>query len=207
MSKIEISSGDGLVAVGCGVAMPVHVDYRYSDDRLPGVIVGVDALYEPSLRKYVLNRLNFVRAVPEIELTGTLLRTVPVHELLKLAAARARVKPINQGAFKSQLAGEFAPENPAALVAQGPSTETLTVVARHYRVAEVIGVKPALYLQGILNIPYPTVSNWISRAKNAGLFPTDVSIDADAQALKDRFPAEVDEGQKLYAELQKWGLP
>lgn len=193
------------MAVGCGVAMPARLDYQCRDDDFAALGVALEVRYEPLVMKYVLHGLTFVRDTPEVEVTGTVLRTVPVHELLKRAASKARVKPLLRGDFKPQEAGSFGPSDPQALVRQGPSNETLQAIARHYRVAEVIGLKPALYLQSFLEIPYPTVSNWISRSKSAGFFPTDASIATDTESLKLSYPEDYEEGQSLIFKTNGWG--
>ncbi len=193
------------MAVGCGVAMPARLEYQCRDDDFAALDVKLEVRYEPLVMKYVLHGLTFVRDTPDVEVTGTVLRTVPVHELLKRATSKARVKPLLPGDFKSQEAGSFGPSDPNSLVAQGPSDETLLSIARHYRVAEVIGLKPALYVQSFLGIPYPTVSNWISRAKTAGFFPTTASIAADAETLKMSSPEAYDEGQNLLLKNNDWG--
>jgi hypothetical protein len=185
--------------------MPARIDYEYRDDDLPALGVGLDIRYEPLVMRYVLHGLRFERDVHDMELTGTVLRTVTVHELLRSAASKARVKPLVEFAFEIQEAGSFVPNEPAKLVAQGPSEETLNAIARHYRVAEVIGIRPALYLQGILAIPYPTVSNWIARAKKAGHFPDSASLAADQEILKARFPDQFREGLELLKVTDDWG--
>ena len=197
---------DGLVAVGCGVAMPARISSVVRDSALPGVWVSLDVHFEPLVMRYVLHGMAIKRDDPAIEVTGTLLRTVPLHEFMRSATLKANVKPLDRGNFKICKAGEFVPTDIESLLQQGPSPQTLEIVARHYRVAEVVGLKPAVYIQDFLGIPYPTVSNWISRAKTAGFFPSEESLSDDRRKLEERYPDAFAEGVTILSKINKtWG--
>jgi len=206
VSNSKIGSTDGLVAIGCGVAMPARLSSIVRDIDLPGIWVSVDVHFEPTVMRYVLHGMAIERDDPAIELTGTLLRTVPIHELMRSATQQAKVKPLDRGNFKICPAGEFVPTEIESLIQQGPSPQTLEVVARHYRVAEVIGLKPAAYIQRFMGIPYPTVSNWISRAKAAGFFPTAESLSDDRRKLEVTYPDDYVEGVRILSQINEtWG--
>ena len=186
--------------------MPARIDYRFRDDDLAWLQISLDVHFEPTVMRYVLHGMALRRDVPELELTGTVLRTVPVHELMRSATLKAKVKPLDPANFKICEAREFVPSDIESLLKQGPNRQTLEVVARHYRVAEVVGLKPAVYIQNFLGIPYPTVSNWISRAKAAGYFPSEESLSDDRRKLEASYPDDYAEGVRILSKMNEtWG--
>ena len=106
--------------------MPARLSSIVRDIDLPGIWVSVDVHFEPTVMRYVLHGMAIERDDPAIELTGTLLRTVPIHELMRSATQQAKVKPLDRGNFKICPAGEFVPTeiesliNHFKLVMEGP---------------------------------------------------------------------------------------
>lgn len=64
---------------------------------------------------------------------------------------------------------ELSDEDVARIRAQGPTDESLAVVARFYNLAGVLGLPPAKQVELNLDLPRTTASKWVRRAREKGL--------------------------------------
>jgi hypothetical protein len=164
---VNVTILKNLQDVGGGIAVHPEIDIQVTND--PGVegIVRIKAVYDPILRRFVAESVELVRSGEGKEVTGTSIRTIRVQEYVHQALDMVGVyfrRP--SGAWV--MLNDAADEIPTAKE-QGPVPETLAWVARVYRLAEIMNARPAKTVAEEFAIPYPTATNWIARARAAGL--------------------------------------
>jgi hypothetical protein len=104
---------------------------------------------------YVVTELRCTRRQGGPEVTGEVIRTVPVARILHAGALKA-----------NKLFGPHA--DPAALKAQGPTEESLRVVAQVYRMAHLVRDNPTQAVSSALGLPHSTAARWVVQARRAG---------------------------------------
>ncbi len=120
--------------------------------------VRIEADYRDASGRYEVAAVTVSR-LGDGEVTGLALRQVPVAGILR------------QGVVAVVFADDparFEP-SPRALGAQGPTDETLRLVARVYRLATLLGDPPAQRVAEALGVSRSTASNWAIRARDRGL--------------------------------------
>ena len=118
----------------------------------------IDAEYRDVSGRYEVAAVTVSRR-SDGEVTGLALRQVPVAALLR------------QGVVDVLFPGDPARYEPApnVLAAQGPTDDTLRMVARVYRLATLLGDPPAQRVAEALAVSRSTASNWAIRARDRGL--------------------------------------
>ena len=136
--------------VGGGLMVGTKLEIEMADDRsLP-----CDVALTAELRKgrYEVVALTCTRRPNGPEITSELIRTVPVGAVLRRGALDA-YKLFSPGA------------NPVRLRAEGPTDDTLRVVARVYRMAVVVRDDPTRAVASTFDVPRPTASRWVQMAR------------------------------------------
>jgi hypothetical protein len=156
---------DEKVHVGSGVFAPRRIQLS-AEDLLISDQVEVEADVVLEGRRYVVESLTIHRLPGGPPVTGELIRTIPVQQVVKLGVAGA-VETERHG--KRWPAGSELPKDLLRrLRADGPTDATLSLVGQIYVVAELTGDPPAKNVSSVLGIPQPTANNWIRRAKDRG---------------------------------------
>lgn len=160
------------VHVGGGVYAPVTIDV--ADEQLGSLALEVAITAKLALdgRRYVVNEMTFTRRPDGPPVTGEVIRRVPVHTVLQFAML-TEVEMFRDGVSSVLLP----PELLRRVRADGPTDETLAVVAQLYIFAELAGDPPAKNVSAVLGIPISTANNWIRRSKDRGYF--DVEKDGE----------------------------
>lgn len=145
------------VDIGDGIEIPETVQgyVRYPD---LGYEARIEAVYDPQAGRYRGQTLT-VEAIEGREVTGEMLRTVRVKDVLRDAITRHMVDEL-----WPLISGRPSPLEPAG----GPTTETLQQVALLYRIALLVGDAPAKAVAEALGVPRPTASRWATRARDRG---------------------------------------
>ncbi|MFW6034539.1 MAG: hypothetical protein ACOC9R_05320 [bacterium] len=138
----------GFVDVGDGVTVPAEIT---GTEHLDGATVRLRAVYRPDTGRYAVVELT----VEADEVTGELIRSVPVASLLTKWALRF----IGPGAVERP---------PADLVQTGPTDETLRWVARAYRVALLVGAAPTQAVAETFDVARGTAGRWVTRSRDRG---------------------------------------
>ncbi len=144
-----------LVDLGDGWTVPSGLTATL--DVLAGCTVELRASYRPESGRYEADVVTVRRR--DVEVTGEILRYVNVAGILRNAAAAVVLEP-----FK-HLPGP----DVRALVALGPTTETLSWVSRWYRLALLLGEPPTQRIAQTLGVPRSTAGRWVTRARDRGL--------------------------------------
>jgi hypothetical protein len=111
---------------------------------------------------YEVDKLVCSRKHNGPEITGELIRSLPVARLLQ------------EGAIKAN-SFQASPHADAAMIRkQGPTDESLRVVAQVYRLALAVRDDPTAAVASGLRLPRPTASRWVKTARQRGfLGPTE----------------------------------
>lgn len=142
-----------------------------ADDE-EGLRVSLSASFDEALGRYYIESITVSAESSAHELTGAVMRDLPLHTYLREAL-------LDLVEIRLQGSGEvFSLEDVRrdreAIVAGGPSSwETLRAVARVYRAAEILGLRPAKAVQDHLGLTAPTATLWIRRARDIGLIRGD----------------------------------
>jgi hypothetical protein len=148
-----------MVDIGDGIKInrTVHGYMTFPDAGCAG---RVEADYDETAGRYRIRKVE-VEAIDGHELTGTELRKIRVADVLRDGVQR-------------QFTGELWPVisrrgTDALEVSQGPTNETLKLVALVYRLALVVGDGPTNTVADQLGIPRSTAGRWVTRARDRGL--------------------------------------
>jgi hypothetical protein len=111
---------------------------------------------------YEVDRLVCSRKKNGPEITGELVRSLPVGRLLQMSAIKANTFQASPHADASTIRK------------QGPTDESLRVVARVYRLALAVRENPTAAVANGLQLPRPTAARWVKTARARGfLGPTE----------------------------------
>lgn len=111
---------------------------------------------------YEVDKLVCSRKKNGPEITGELIRSLPVARLLQQSAVKANTFQASPHA------------DAAKIREQGPTDESLQVVARVYRLALAIREDPTAAVASGLQLPRPTAARWVKTARARGfLGPTE----------------------------------
>lgn len=155
------------------VQISIHdeVSVASADPASVSINLSLDALYMPSLERYGVANLRLWVEGQASEITGTLMRALPIHEYLCSGISQLGFYSIPESKVTQSTALTWLPENVEAITARGPGMDELKQIVQLYRIAEVLNHRPAKHVADMLKSPYPTASKWIARAKSAGAFP------------------------------------
>lgn len=151
-----------------GVSAPIEA--TYTETGLPGVaairmtIDVVEGRLEPV-------RVD-VQAAEGQAITGTILRSVPVHELARYALSGVLMRRID-GRDDAWAHVDGLSIDPDAVRAAGPTDESLRVVADIYEIARLMGLPPARQVEKDLGLPRTTASKWVRKAREKGILEAD----------------------------------
>jgi hypothetical protein len=90
------------------------------------------------------------------EVTGELIRSLPVGRMLLRSALKANTLQASPHA------------DAAKIRKQGPTDESLRVVARVYRLALAVRNDPTAAVASGLKLPRPTAARWVKEARRRG---------------------------------------
>jgi hypothetical protein len=134
----------------------IHVRATGSDLRCD-----VEIWAEVENGTYVVSEVRCSRRRGGPEVTGEAIRIVPIKRILTLGAIDA-----NSGLHPGPEAAEIRD--------QGPTEESLHVVAYVYRMAHLVGDPPTRAVASAIGLPYSTAARWVQHARQAGfLRPAD----------------------------------
>lgn len=142
----------------------------------PDLEIEMQAVYDEMLGRYRVERLRL--AAPDGgEVTGTLLRRVPVQTILRWVIPRA-IKDYagtDSVAVKAYRFPEQANSGDRRAGRRGPSLEDLQAVATVYRLAEIASDAPAKAVAEAFRLEKRTATNWILKARESNLLDDDGS--------------------------------
>lgn len=142
------------VDIGDGWTVPSGITIRVDDHG--GHDVELAAEYRPDSGKYEAAAVTVRRR--DVEVTGEVLRLVPVAGLLREGVVAVALQPL----------ADLPMPHPRDVAAQGPTDDTLRWVARAYRLAVLLGDPPTRRVSDALGIPRSTASSWATRARDRG---------------------------------------
>ena len=144
----------GMVDLGDGMQVPTEI--TATAKGVDGCDVEITAVYSPDAGRYAPRSVT-VRS-GEVDVTGDVLRTIPVAKILRggVMSALQAVTLLSAGPA------------PADLGKAGPTDETLRWVARIYRLALLVGDAPTQAVAEGLSVPRSTAGRWVTRARDRG---------------------------------------
>jgi hypothetical protein len=98
------------------------------------------------------------------EVTGALLRSLPIQRILRIVAERTVTFPDEYSPQHLELSAELETAR-----RRGPTERLLWAVAFVYRSADIRNASPALEVSERFGLGPRTASNWIRRARDAGM--------------------------------------
>ena len=167
--NIEVLDNE-LVYVGREVSFPKRISIHFPAGEESTVALSFLLNYSPAKGRYVLSQTSVSGASPDEEITGQLIRSIPFQEILIKGLSQLKYFDLNTHALSKYPAIEFRPVDRDEIVQRGPSLESLETVALIYRIAEVLNTNQGKHVERVLQIPYATAANWISRAKKQNAF-------------------------------------
>lgn len=153
-----------------------------SDSLDDGLDVKIEmvAVYDQAAGRYRVAQLRLL-APDEGEVTGTLLRKIPVQSILRWVIPRAIKDFVAQDSAEVR-AYRF-PERSAAPSRKpgrrGPSEEDLQAVATIYRLAEIASDAPSRAVAEAFGLEKRTAINWIAKARSRMQVDDGSAADAD----------------------------
>lgn len=141
----------------------VEIDGLQVPQAITAIATGRDLPFDVDIEAELKGRRMVVRSIRTTsgEITSEALRQVPVARILSLGVT-SLVGTMN-------LAGS----NLAAAKEEGPTEETLKLVARIYRLAHLGGEKPTQAVADLLGVPRSTAARWVQQSRGEGfLGPT-----------------------------------
>ena len=159
-----------LVYVGREISFPRAISLNFASGEEAPVALTFVLNYSNTKGRYVLSQTSVSGTPPDQEITGQLIRAIPFQEILLKGLAQLKYFDLNTQGFSRYPAIEFKPSDRDEMVQRGPDQQTLETVALLYRIAEVLNTNQGKHLERVLQIPYATAANWISRAKKQQAF-------------------------------------
>lgn len=161
------------VTAGGPAATAPPTQIGVTDDPGFGINLELTATYEADLSHYTLSSLTMTTD-PWHEVTGTLLRaiaplTILTWVVLPTLQVAARVSPYVQAYISPRV----------DRAASGP---TLADAAAIYRLADMVRDAPAKAVADTLGLQTRTATNWITRAREAGLLAAGSQADRRPEA-------------------------
>jgi hypothetical protein len=149
----------GFVTVG-GIPLWETIEVVVTNDR--GLPCDVELVATMRHGQYEVDKLVCSRKKKGPEITGELVRSLPVGRLLQMSAIKANTFQASPHA------------DAAKIRKQGPTDESLRVVAQVYRLALAVREDPTAAVASGLKLPRPTAARWVKTARQRGyLGPTE----------------------------------
>jgi hypothetical protein len=114
----------------------------------------VELVAEVENGTYVVSEVRCTRRRGGPEVTGEAIRAVPIHRILTRGAIDA-----NGGLHPGPGVEEIRD--------QGPTEDSLHVVAYIYRLAHMVGDPPTRAVASAIGVPYSTAARWVQQARQA----------------------------------------
>lgn len=168
--------GKEIAYVGQGIAFPRIVEISTEAGEGAPVALIFTVVYSEAESKYVLRQVAIGSSDSAAEITGQLIRSVQFQEILLKGLSQLKFLDLNSHSFSQVPALKYRPAKRDEIIKQGPTKQSLEAVALLYRIAEVLNANQGKHVEGILNIPYATAANWISRARKQGAFESIADI-------------------------------
>lgn len=131
-------------------------------------------VFDETAVQYQVDQLIAARRGPSSSVDGAALRTIPVQELLQTFEETVTVTTTGEP-MPELLSDDLVREIKAA----GPSNaDSLRWLARVYVTAHAFRRPPAKAVQQQLQMPTPTASVWIRRARDRGFIPSTIGTGA-----------------------------
>lgn len=183
MHVTEISTE--LIHVGKEVAFPKAFVLSFTPGEESTAALTFTLSYSMSRKRFVLIQTLVSSGDYDQEITGQLIRSIPFQEILLKGLSRIKYFDLNTQSLSPSPALEYHPMDRDAMIERGPNSETLDSVALLYRIADVLNANQGKHVQRVLQIPYATAANWISRARQQGAFDRIESMDERYLSLRD----------------------
>lgn len=154
--KAPLASENPIIDLGGSLRVPTFVDIQGSD--VNGYDVTMRAAYSSTSGRFECRTLT-ITAPEGVEITGEVLRSIPVQTVLNtgVASALQGITALNMGQI------------PDDITEGGPTTRALEWVAYLYRVALIFGESPVQAVALTLELPKSTANRWITRARDRGI--------------------------------------
>jgi hypothetical protein len=135
-------------------------------------------VFDEAAVQYTVDNLTAYRRGPEASVDGVALRTIPVQDLLQDLEWTIGIQGTEE-TMPTQLPQGLVDE----IKKSGPSNlDSLRWLARVYVSAHAFRRPPAKAVQHQLQMPAPTASVWIRRARDRGLIPATIGSGAHMSA-------------------------
>lgn len=167
--NIEVLDNE-LVYIGREVSFPKRISIHFPAGEESVVALTFLLNYSLVKQRYVLSQTSVSGASPDEEITGQLIRSIPFQEILVKGLSQLKYFDLNTHELSMYPAIEFRPVDRDEMILRGPNLESLETVALIYRIAEVLNTNQGKHVERVLQIPYATAANWISRAKKQKAF-------------------------------------
>lgn len=188
-------ASDDWIDVLPDLRFPRFARIEVRDDARSPVDLDIALVFDVSAARYMVDTLTVYRRRAGEQVDGTALRGVPIQEFIRQMTWGARIVGTDQ-TIRIPLRREVVDE----VKSRGPSDrESLLWLARVYAVSHAISQPPAKTVQSVFDMPAPTASVWIRRARDRGLLPDTV----------DSVPIEEDEiefraARRRVQEIPRW---
>lgn len=165
----------------------VHVPFRGAIDLDPRDALGdIYATVEMTLDlvEGVLQPVTLcVTARAGTPVNGTALRQLPVRGMAN-ALIHLHVGELDEAGTFTYTGGITGPDenDQERIRLQGPTTDSLKVVADFYELGRATGRNPARFVESTLGMPRTTVSKWVRRARDLGMISEGVDRGVDQEA-------------------------
>lgn len=162
---VEKGAPDDWVETLPDLRFPRYAAIDVTNDPRSALDVSLRLVFDEKAGQYLVDTLIAHRRDRQSHVDGTSLRTIPVQEFMR--ELEWGVKIIGSGeTLPNPLPQEIIDE----VRSLGPgSIEALRWVARVYAAAHALWQPPAKAVQAQLQMPAPTASVWIRRARDRGL--------------------------------------
>lgn len=155
------------VSVLPDLRFPRYAAIDVTKDERSELDVSLGLVFDPQEFRYVVDTMTVNRRNQWSEVNGAALRTIPVQEYVRSLQWAGRIEPSGE-----TVPNPFPPERAEEIKRNGPSDpNSLLWLARIYVVANALSRPPGKAVQEALDMPAPTASVWIRRARDRGLIP------------------------------------
>lgn len=157
------------LSIAPDLLVPQYANIAVRDEPDIDVDLDIKVTYDQYAGRYVADSIHFVRREVGAGVGSVAIRAVPIQEYL-----RALTGTVYYSGYGFRPVMQMPEVLPDELVAQikrdGPSDdESLRWVARIYIVAEAFNLPPGQAVREQLQMPTPTASVWIRRARDRGI--------------------------------------
>lgn len=158
-----------LFNVGFGLAFPQIFEFSHVTDDKEPLRVEMKVGLSAAEGRYLVRWVSLAAERFDYEINGSLVRSVQFNETLKAALDGLHYFDLSQRQISAEPALSYVPARRVEMISDGPTVQSLTEVAKLYRIATVMRANQAVHIQHALQIPYATAANWITRARKEKL--------------------------------------